>query len=110
MSRCLEPDISRIRRRKKENRDPNSPWAKARLRWVTQLLVRLGKHTFYPAAQVNDHLQLTETPTYFDQLLPSSAMMMDCTVRMVTLPMLLTNSMKNIQKRAASPLALLLLN
>jgi hypothetical protein len=33
----LDPVIRKIRRRKQGKRDPNSPWDKARLRWVTQL-------------------------------------------------------------------------
>jgi hypothetical protein len=42
----LRPVIRRVKRRKQGNRNPDSPWAKARLRWVTQLLVRLGEHVF----------------------------------------------------------------
>jgi hypothetical protein len=42
----LGPVLGKVRRRKQWNRDPNSPWAKARQRWVTQLLVRLGTHEF----------------------------------------------------------------
>jgi hypothetical protein len=68
----LDPDIRKIRRRKQGKRDPNSPWAKARLRWLTQLLVRLGKHNFDPAAKEKDHLKLTNTPPYFDQFPPLS--------------------------------------
>jgi hypothetical protein len=64
----LDPVIRKIRRRKQGKRDPNSPWTKARLRWVTQLLVRLGKHKFDAEAQENKHLQLTNTPPYFDRL------------------------------------------
>jgi hypothetical protein len=68
----IDPAIRKIRRRKQGKRDTNSPWAKARLRWVTQLLVRLGKHKFDAAAQDNTHLQLTNTPPYFDRLPPLS--------------------------------------
>jgi hypothetical protein len=42
----LPPVIRTVKRRKQGNRNPDSPWAKARLRWVTQLLVRLGEHVF----------------------------------------------------------------
>jgi hypothetical protein len=62
----LGPVIRNFKRRKQVNRNPDSPWAKARLRWVTQLLVRLGKHKFCPAAQENEYLELTVTPKYFD--------------------------------------------
>jgi hypothetical protein len=58
----LDPVIRNIRRRKQGKKDLNSPWAKARLMWVMQLLVRLGKHNFDPAAQENKHLQPTNTP------------------------------------------------
>jgi hypothetical protein len=68
----LDPVIRKIRRRRQGKRDPISPWAKAILRWVTQLLVRIGTHNFYPAAQENEHLQLTKTSPYFDRLLPLS--------------------------------------
>jgi hypothetical protein len=62
----LHPVIRKIRIRKQSKINPNSPWTKARLRWVTQLLVRLGKHTFDPALQENEHLELTNTPAYLD--------------------------------------------
>jgi hypothetical protein len=62
----LGPVIRRIRRRKQGNRDPKSPWAKARLRWVTQLLVRLGRHEFDAKKNENANLELTSTPRYFD--------------------------------------------
>jgi hypothetical protein len=58
--------IRKVKRRKQGNINPDSPWAKARLRWVTQLLVRLGKHKFCPAARENEYLKLTVTPKYFD--------------------------------------------
>jgi hypothetical protein len=67
----LQPVIRRVKRRKQGNRNPDSPWAKARLRWVTQLLVRLGEHVFDHAAKENRYLSLTKTPTYFNtELLP----------------------------------------
>jgi hypothetical protein len=62
----LGPAIRKVRRRKKGNRDPTYPWMKARQIWVTQLLVRLGKHTFDCTAKENEFLQLTGTPRYFD--------------------------------------------
>jgi hypothetical protein len=62
----LGPVLRKVRRRKQGNRDPNSPWAKARQRWVTQLLVRLGKYEFDREAPENKHLGLTQTPSYFD--------------------------------------------
>jgi hypothetical protein len=68
----LDPVIRKIRRSKQGKRDPNSPWAKARLIWVTQLLVGLGKNNFDPAAQENEQLQLTNTPPYFVRLPPLS--------------------------------------
>jgi hypothetical protein len=68
----LDPVIRKIRRRKQGKRDPNSPWDKARLRWVTQLVVRLGKHNLDPAAQENEHIQLTNTTPYFDRFPPLS--------------------------------------
>jgi hypothetical protein len=68
----LDPVIRKIRRRKQGKRYPNSPWDKASLRWVTQLVVRLGKHNFDPAAQENEHIQLTNTPPYFDRFPPLS--------------------------------------
>jgi hypothetical protein len=46
--------------------DPNYPWVKARQRWATHMLVRLGKHTFESTAKENEYLQLTGTPRYFD--------------------------------------------
>jgi hypothetical protein len=67
----LRPVTRRVKRRKQGNMNPDSPWAKARLRWVTQLLVRLGKHVFDHTAQENEYLNLTETTTYFNtELLP----------------------------------------
>jgi hypothetical protein len=60
------PVIRRIRRRKKGDRDPMSPWAKVRLRWVTQLLVRLGQYEFDGTKTENTNLELTSTPGYFD--------------------------------------------
>jgi hypothetical protein len=62
----LGPVIRKVKRRNQGNRKPDSPWAKARLRWVTQLLVRLGKHKLCPAAQENQYFALTDTPKYFD--------------------------------------------
>jgi hypothetical protein len=62
----LDPIIRKVRRRKQWNRDPNSPWENARSRWVTYLLVRLGKHQFNSRATENTNLELTETPTFFD--------------------------------------------
>lgn len=62
----LGPVIRKVKRRKQGNRNPDSPWAKARLRWVTQLLVRLGKHKFVARARENEYLELTKTPRYFD--------------------------------------------
>jgi hypothetical protein len=63
--------LRKVRRRKKGNRDPNSTWAKARQRWVAQLLVRLGKHEFDSQAPENKHLGLNRTPSYFDpEILP----------------------------------------
>jgi hypothetical protein len=49
----IDPVKRKTRRSKKRKRDPNSPWAKSRLRWVMQLLATLGKHNFDPAAQDN---------------------------------------------------------
>jgi transposase len=40
----LGPVLRKVKRRKQGNKDPTSPWAKARLRWATQVLVRLGEH------------------------------------------------------------------
>jgi hypothetical protein len=62
----LGPFIRKVKRRTQGNRNPDSPWAKARLRWVTQLLVILGKHKFCPADRENEYLELTVTPKYFD--------------------------------------------
>jgi hypothetical protein len=62
----LGPVIRRIKRRKQGNRDPTSPLARARQRWVTQLLVRLGEHTFDCRAADNEHLELTDTPSFFN--------------------------------------------
>jgi hypothetical protein len=66
--------IRRVKRIKQGNRNPDSPWAKARLRWVTQLLIRLGKHEFNHTAKENELLGLTKTSTYFntDHLPPLS--------------------------------------
>jgi hypothetical protein len=68
----LRPVIRRVKRRKQGNMNPDSPWAKARLRWVTQLLVRLGEHVFdHKAKEKNEYLNRTEMPTYFNtELLP----------------------------------------
>jgi hypothetical protein len=62
----LGPVIRKVKRRKQGNRNPDSPWAKVRMRWVTQLLVRLGKHKLCPAARENEYLELTVTPNYFE--------------------------------------------
>jgi hypothetical protein len=109
----LGPVLRKIRR-KQGNRDPNSPWAKAIQRWVTQLLVRLGKHEFNSQAPENQHLGLPEhhriltqqsapvepAPTGFflmtairnarlegpvRQFIPFPAIMMECTARGVIL-------------------------
>jgi hypothetical protein len=37
----LGPIIRKVKRRKQGNIKPDSPWAKARLRWVTHLLVMM---------------------------------------------------------------------
>jgi hypothetical protein len=39
---------------KEEKGNPDSPWAKARLRWVTQLLIRLGKRDFDSTEKENE--------------------------------------------------------
>ena len=39
----LQPDIKPIKAIKQGSNDPTSPWAKARLGWVVQLLIRLGQ-------------------------------------------------------------------
>jgi hypothetical protein len=62
----LGPVIRRIKRIKQGNRDPTSPWARAGQIWGTQLLVRLGEHTFDCKAAENEHLELTETPSCFN--------------------------------------------
>jgi hypothetical protein len=62
----LGPVIRKVKRRKQGNGNPDSPWVKARLRWVTQLLVRLGKHKLCPAAREKEYLELTVTPKNFD--------------------------------------------
>jgi hypothetical protein len=62
----IGPVIRRIKRIKQGKRDPTSPWARARQRWVTQLVVRLGEHTFDCRAANNDHLELTDTPSCFN--------------------------------------------
>jgi hypothetical protein len=49
----LRSVIRKIRKRKQGSKYVNSPWAKARLQWVTQLLVRLGKHTFQQEESCN---------------------------------------------------------
>jgi hypothetical protein len=68
----IGPVIRRIKRRKQGNRDPTSPWSRARHRWSIQLLVRLGEHTFDCRAAENEHLELTGTPSCFDpNVLPS---------------------------------------
>jgi hypothetical protein len=73
----LRPVTRRVKRRKQGNRNPDSPWAKARLRWVTQLLIRLGEHVFDHTAKENECLNLTETPTYFNtKLLPPLSVLM----------------------------------
>jgi hypothetical protein len=58
--------IRKVKRRNQGNINPDSPWAKSRLMWVAQLLVRLGKHKFVVRAQENEYLELTGTPRYFD--------------------------------------------
>jgi hypothetical protein len=60
----LGPVIRKVKRRNQGNINPDSPWAKARLRWVTQLLLILGKHKLCPAARENKYLELTITPKY----------------------------------------------
>jgi hypothetical protein len=59
----LGPVIRRIKQRKQGNIYPTSPWARARQRWVTLLLVSLGKQTFDCRATENEHLELTVTPS-----------------------------------------------
>jgi hypothetical protein len=67
----LRPVIRRVKRRKQGYRIHGSPWEKARLRWVTQLLARLGEHVFDHTSKENEYLSLTKTPTYFNtELLP----------------------------------------
>jgi hypothetical protein len=56
--------IRRVKRRRKGSMNPDLSWAKARMRWVTQLLVRLDKHVFNHTAKENEFLCLTENPTY----------------------------------------------
>jgi transposase len=63
----LGPVLRKVKRRKQGNKDPTSPWAKARLRWATQLLVRLGEHEFDCTADENKYLGLTNTPAFFDR-------------------------------------------
>jgi hypothetical protein len=58
--------IRGVRKRKQGNKDKNSPWVKARLGWVTQILVRMQKHVFMPEEDCNKCLALTATPEYFD--------------------------------------------
>jgi hypothetical protein len=71
MMKHLGPVLRKVRRIKQGIRDPNSPWANARQIWVTQLLVRLGKHEFDSQAPENKHSGLTRTPSYFDpEILP----------------------------------------
>jgi hypothetical protein len=62
----LGPVIRKVREKKQGNRYPTSRWVKSRQRWVTQLLVMLGKHTLESTAKENEYLQLTVTPQYFD--------------------------------------------
>jgi hypothetical protein len=70
----LGPVLRKVKRRNQGNKDPTSPWAKARLRWATQVLVRLGEHEFDCTATENQHLALTNTPAFFDRakMLPLS--------------------------------------
>jgi hypothetical protein len=58
--------IRRVKRGGEGNRDPSSPWSKARLRWVTQLSVRLGLYNFDEAAAGNKVLGLTGIPACFN--------------------------------------------
>jgi hypothetical protein len=51
---------------KQGNKDKNSPWAKAHLRWVTHLLVRLGNHVFETEEDCNAFLLITDTPEFFE--------------------------------------------
>jgi hypothetical protein len=62
----LRPVIRIVRKRKQGNKDKNSPCAKARLGWVTQILVRMKKHVFMPEEDYNKFVELTATPEYFD--------------------------------------------
>jgi hypothetical protein len=59
----LRPVIRSVRKRKQGNKDKNSPWAKARLGWVTHILVRMQKHVFMPEEDCNKFLELTATPS-----------------------------------------------
>jgi hypothetical protein len=63
----IDPVLRKVKRRKQSNKDPTSPWTKARLRWVTQVLVRLGEHEFDYTVNENQHLELTNTPVFFDR-------------------------------------------
>jgi hypothetical protein len=64
----LGPVLRKVKRRKQGNKEPTSPWAKARLRWATQVLVRLGEQEFDCTANENNYLALTNTPAFFDRV------------------------------------------
>jgi hypothetical protein len=64
----LRPVIRKVRKRRQGSTDASCPWAKARLGWVTQLFMILGKHDFKHDEERNKHLGHTSTPDCFDRI------------------------------------------
>jgi hypothetical protein len=59
--------LRKVRKRNQYNQDPSCPWARARLGWVTQLMMRLGKYEFKHDEECNKHITRTSTPEWFDR-------------------------------------------
>jgi hypothetical protein len=62
------PVIRKVRKGKQGSKDASCPWAKARPGWTTQLLVRIGNHTFNPDEECNKHLALSNAPHCYDAM------------------------------------------
>ena len=62
----LKPKVCRVKKRPQGSTDPNAPWSRARLNWVTQLLVRFGMLKSSELGSLIDPVT-GELPEYFDK-------------------------------------------
>jgi hypothetical protein len=58
----------KVHQKKQGSKDTSCPWTKACLGWTTQLLLKLGKHTFKPDEECNKNIQHTDTPNCYDAM------------------------------------------